>query len=322
MKTIHLPNRDKIINELTRRYEECLHKAEKGIHDDEEAQQFISLLAHYVYYVKNNPLTTRSIKDLFSHQEIIAGDKVLIEKADTIIEEMKQDRNKIVRYARRKGVNIPTYEFIDGARQLSPIEGLSFHLHFLDQFLNLPSNQQQVGEVPRRIGELTSINLDVQSLGGNSKAMEHMRKRYIEVSNQYAKDLKLQGVYLDYLRVDDYKALQTIWNEVYQEGDRDERIIFHLMYGDLFEKGRRFVQGQQREADEFVSKNITHLQRVHNYITDKVEDVPISERFLRWTVEHLGPTFVSLILLFILWIILNWFGIKISAQRLKSLTGF
>lgn len=131
----------------------------------------------------------------------------------------------------------------------------------------------------------------------------------------------MQGVHADYMRIEDYRALETVWREVYQESNQDELLMFHLEYGHLFEKNHNYYVRQQTEADDFVGKHVTHLQRVHNFLVDSLEDMPFREKFLRWTLEHFGPTLASLILLILLWLVLHWIGVDINLDDLKGTTG-
>jgi len=318
-----LPNRDKATNELTRRYEEVLRKSEIGIHNDEEAQQFISLIAHYVNYVKKNKLTEKAITVMYSHKEELAGDQVLIDEADKIIAQLKNDRNKVVRFANRHEIDTSRFEFDTSgvAQQITLDKEVSFNLNFLDDYLNLPSDQQQVSQLPRQIGHFQSMIFAVTQLASETPTLKKLRAEYSTISNEFAKKLKMQGVYLDYLRIEDYKALELVWREVYQEGNRDELLTFYLLYGDLLEKNRNFSQDQQRGANDFVAKHMTHLQRVHNYLTDELENVPASEKFAKWLVEHFGPTLVSLILIIIIYLILHRIDSKIDINSVKSWLG-
>lgn len=318
-----MPNRDKVINELTRRYEEVLKKSESGIHDDEEAQQFISLVAHYVNYVKKNELTQDAMTAMFNRKEALAGDQALIDEADNIIAQLKKDRNKVVKFANKKGIDTSPYQFDTHGvtQQITLDKEVSFNLSLLDSYLKLPSDQQRVSDLPSQISHFRSMVFATIQLAGETSILKKMRTDYSDTHDEFAKMLKMQGVYLDYLRVEDYKALELIWREVYQEGDQDEQLIFHLMYGDLFEKNRNFSGGQQKNADDFVAKHITHLQRVHNYLIDELENVPASEKFTRWSMEHFGPTLVSLLLILIIYAILHRIGVKVDINSVKDWIG-
>lgn len=318
---MELPNREKTVKELTRRYDEVIHKADTGLHDDQDAQQFISLVAHYINYVRSTKLTKDAIDALFSQQEKLAGDKVLIEEAEKIIIQLQKDRDKVVRYAKKKGIDVGVYQFdtSGSAQQITLDKEPSFYLTFLDDYLKLPSDQQEVSQLPSNLSRLRSIVFAVSTIAGDTKMLEKLRTDYQIISSEFEKKLRMQGVYLDYLRIEDYRALELIWREVYQEGSSDERVMFHLMYGDLFEKYRKFQDGQQTEADEFVKKHVTHLQRLHNYLSDTLEDIPYTEKFAHWTVEHFGPTLFSLIVILIIWAVLNLLGIKKGFEDLVQL---
>jgi hypothetical protein len=320
MKVFRLPNRPKLANELTRRYEEAIRHAENGVSDDEEATQFISLLAHYIQYVKKNDLTKAATEELFVQKELMSSDEKLVKEAEEIIEQMKKDRAKLIRYAKSKNISTDNYQFKNAQMITGDIEFAYNLTHLNDDFLNLPDDQQYITELPRAISHLLSMNWVAQNQGGETKKLGEMRKYYLELQTTYEKKLKLQGVFMDYLRIEDYKALNTVWKEVYREGNEEDLFIFHFEYGHLFEKNRHYSGGQLTEAKDFVGRFITHLQRFHNYLIDSIEDVPRAEKFLLWTVQHFGPTLVSVIIIILLYIFLNWIGIKIDLDTIKSYT--
>lgn len=319
MKWFKLPNRTKIINELTRRYDEAIRHAENGVSDDEAATQFLSLLAHYMQYVKKNDLTKGAVEDLFKQKELLASDAELVKEADEIIEQMKKDRTSLIRYAKSKNISTDNYEFKNGQQITGDIE-FSYYLTHLNDYLNLPSDEQSIADLPRAMSHLLSMNFVAQQQGGETKKMREMRQKYLDLQTAYQKKLKLEGVFMDYLRIEDYRALEIVWKEVYREGSDDELLLFHLQYGHLFEKNRHYSGGQLTEAEDFVGRHITHLQRLHNYLIDAVEDVPKLEKFWLWTVEHFGPTLFSLILIILIYLFLNWIGVKIDLETLKSYT--
>lgn len=320
MRFFAIPDRTKITNELSRRFDEVQRRSEKGISNDEEAQQFISLLAHYVQYVKENELTKQAVERMFKRRDILASDQALIDEAEKIIEEMKIDRAKLIRFAKSKGISTDNYQFRNGQTITGEIE-FSFNLNHLNGYLDLPSDQQLISDLPRSIGDLLSMNFVAQQQGGETKSLKEMRQKYRDIQNSYSKKLKLQGVFLDFLRVEDFRAIEKVWKEVYAEGVGDELLIFHLEYGHLFEKNRHYSGGQAAEANDFLTKHMTHLQRFHNYLMDALEDVPKKEKFLKWTVEHFGPTFVSVLVLLAIYLILYWLGIKIELDTLKDYIG-
>lgn len=318
---VFLPNRTKLKNELTRRYEEASRFSEKGIHNDEDAQQFINTLAHYVYYVKKNPLTQQAIEKLFKEQKALADDAKIILEAEKIIEELKTDRGRLVRIARSKGINTDEYEFRDGVQQITGDMEFSFYITQLNSFLDRDPDAQLTSEVPGAISNLLSMVFAIRQLSGNTRTLQKIQDDYRKTSSEYTKKLKLQGVYLDYLRTQDYLALETVWKEVYREGTDDELLLFHVMYGDLFESNRTYQNNQIQDADNFVSKHESYLRRIHNYLIDSIDDVPRYEKFVKWTANHFGPTVMSLLLLvFILWF-LRQIGININFDELKSITG-
>ncbi|HEU5004737.1 MAG TPA: hypothetical protein VFT49_01480 [Candidatus Saccharimonadales bacterium] len=318
-----LPNRDKIINELTRRYEEVLRRSESRLKNDEDARQFISLIAHYINYIKQDELTEEAITKLFKNKEALASDQVLIDEADKIIVQLRKDRNKVVKFAAKQGIDTGPYQFNTSstAQQITLDKEVSFNLSFLDNFLKLPSDHQRVSDLPNQIGHFRSIIFATTQLAGETRALTKLKSDYSDISNEFAKKLKMQGVYLNYLRIEDYQALEVVWREVYQESDHDEQFIFHFMYGDLFEKNRTFSPGQQNDANEFVSKYMSHLQRVHNYLIDGLENAPSSEKFVKWLVEHFGPTLASVIIILVIYVILRHLGLKIDINSLKNWVG-
>lgn len=323
MRELQMPNRDKTTNELTRRYEEVLRKSDGGIHNDEDAQQFISLVAHYVYYVKKSNLTQKAVTKLLAQHELLASDKVIVDEAEKLINQLAKDRKRVVAFAKKHGINTGIYEFntTGVAQQITKDKEVSFHLTFLDTYLNLPSDQQLVSELPQQFSRLESIIFAITQQVAETKMLKDLRSNYKVISKDFDKKLKMQGVYLDYLRIEDYKAIELIWREVYHEGDPNELLMFYFVYGDLFEKNRTYPSDQQGDADDFLSKHVTHLQRVHNYLIDSLEDVPFGEKMLHWVIEHFGPTLVSLILIILLSLLLGWLGVSRGVEELRSLLG-
>lgn len=317
MKWNKLPNRTKIVSELSRRYEEVLRRAENNVTNDEEATQFLTLLAHYMEYVKKNEITKDATAKLFKQKDLLASDAVLIKEAEDIIEQLNIDKAVLVRFAKSKNIKTDNYKFKNGQRITGDIE-FSYYLNHLDEYLDLPSDAQSISDIPRTISNLLSMNFIAQTQGSKTKKLTEMRNKYIELQNEYSKKLKLEGVYIDYLRIEDFRALELVWKEVYHEGEASELLLFHFEYGHLFEKNRYFSDGQLTDAKDFVARHVTHIQRLNNYLIDSIEDVPKLEKFGLWTVEHFGPTLFSLIIIIILYYFLNWIGIKIDLNTLKD----
>lgn len=320
---MRIRDREKTTSELTRRYEEVRRKAEAGIHNDKEAEQFVSLIAFYLNYVKKQRLTKAALASLKIDQAKLTDEATLIKEAEKIIDQMKIDRDTLVGYAVRRDVSIERYEFDLSGRtqQITGDKEVSFYLTFLDDYLNKPSDQQLISELPGQIGRLQSIIFALNQLPRPTAKLKELHDQYRDVSGEYEKKLRMQGVYLDYLRVADYEALEIVWREVYQEGDPDERIMFHLLYGDLFEENRTYGNGQQADADEFVVKHMAHIERFHNYLVDELEDVPWYSFVLSWLGEHFAPTLVSTIIIVLIALGLGAIGVQVGIDGIRTILG-
>ncbi len=97
-------------------------------------------------------------------------------------------------------------------------------------------------------------------------------------------------------------------------------LLFHLQYSHLFENNASYSGGQQSEADKFVDDYTTYTSRFHNHLIDHIENVPLREEFALWFFEHFGPTFVSVLIIFLIILIVNWLtGGAVSYNDVKEL---
>lgn len=317
MNWLRIPNRAKYINELTRRYDEVLRHAEKGVTDDEQATQFLSLLAHYMQYVHKHALTKDATDNLFVQKEKMTSDDELQDEAVGIIERMKKDRAALIRYAKTKNISTDNYVFRNGQTLTQDI-AFAYDLDRLNEYLNLPADQQSMTELPENIGHLLAMNWQAQDQGGKTSKLGDMREQYQELQKAFEKKLILKGVFMDYLRLEDFNALNTAWKVAYREGSDDELQIFHFEYAHLFDKGARYNGRKVDDAKEFVGKHLTHLQRLHNYLIDALEDTPKHEKLFLWIAEHFAPTLFSLVILWLIVQLLHLLGINIPFLTLKS----
>lgn len=321
MNILQIPDRPKIINELDRRYQEVKQLADRGIHNDSEAQQFINMVAHYQNYVIKNPITKKVFDKLFKEKSLKKVDDGLVKDAELLIQKLKDDRRKLITRARKLKIDINAYKSEPGHGQITGEMEFSFYLSLLDGYLDLPDDEQRTKDLPRAISNLTQLIFHLQKTGGKKSDLEKLRNDWILKSADYEKRLKNQDVYLDYMRINDYKAINFIWREVYRENDFDDSMMFQLSYGDLFEKNRNFTGQQQLNANDFVNEHMTHLQRMHNHLIDSVEGMPWFEKLRAWTVEHLGPTFVSLLVLLAIYYIAKRLGLELGFLDIKDRTG-
>lgn len=299
-------NRVRVQNELSRRYDEVMRLAEKKIHDDKQAERFISAIAHYVNYAKKNKLTNKAILQLTADKDFMRKDKELCSKADAIIAEMKADRDRLVEIARTHDIDPDAYEFTVGAGEITGEKEFSFYLSHLNEYLNLPSDKQGTGELPGNILYLTQLVHEIVAKAGETEELTAIKTKHLKHRGAFEQELKLHGVHMDYLRYEDYKHLEMAWKEVYQQAVGDELLLFHLQYMHLFERGVSYSGSQQYEADNFIDDYVTHLNRFHNHLIDQIENVPVREEFATWFVEHFGPTFVSVLIIFGLYGLLYW----------------
>lgn len=320
---MRLQNRDKTKAELSRRYREVAHRVDLGIHTSEEADQFVMLIAHYFKYVTDSSLTNKFTKKLMEHREFANEDKALAAEAKMIIEGLKTSRDKLVRFGRRQQIDVGPFNFVTSGQihQIAQDKEVSFNLHLLDGFLELPSEQQEPAQVPDAIRNLQSVIFSLAQLTKLSRGILLIQEEYKSLAADYERKLSSMGILVDYLRIQDYQALRLVWQEVYKVGDDDERVLFQLMYGDLFEKNRSYSNSQQQDADEFLSKYSNHLSRLHNHLLDRIEDVPARAILTAWIVEHFAPTLVSFLLIVLISVVLGLFGIHLGIDALQETLG-
>lgn len=313
--------RNRITKELGRRFDEVQQSIKGNYYSHDSIERFVNLIAHYINYAKREKLTSNSISKLLKKRQQESLDKELVSEGEAIIIQLKKDRNTVVNIAKKNKLEIPEYEFKEGTHSLTELQSISFTLHFLDNFLNTPDEQQYVGEIPKEIASLRSIIGSLEYLGLKSKKLKAMSKSYLELGNSYGKKLKLQGVYDDYLRVNDYQQLEILWKSVYQELGSDEGLMLGLKFGEILNgnSARNFNEEQRRQADELVAQTIEHLQRFHNHLIDDIEDIPRKELVFQWSAQHLLPTFVSLIIIALIYQALKLIGIDISFETITNL---
>lgn len=313
-------NRGRTQNELDRRYQEVLRLADKRATDDKQSERFLTAIAHYLNYAKNNKLTKAAIDNLATDKDIKRKDDELCAKADIIIAQMKTDRDELIKIAKKKGIDINAYKFQVGVGQITGEQEFSFYLNHLNGFLDLPSDQQGIGELPSNILNLVQLANEIINNFGETKRLKELKETYLKKRNEFEQDLKIHGVHLDYLRFEDYKHLDVAWKEIYQQGTSDELLIFHLQYGHLFENNVSYSGGQQAEADRFVDDFTTYISRFHNHLVDHIENVPLKEEFAVWFVEHFGPTFISVLIIFFILMVVNWItGGAVTYDEVKQL---
>lgn len=320
---MRVQNREKTQKELTRRRDEVLRRSTAGLQSDKDAEQFITLLAHYVKYVKDSKLTQKAIKRLNDQQDHDVNDKKLVAEAEKIIEELKASRDRLTRYARRRNINTGPYKFDTSGRvqEITGAQEVAFHLTFLNEFLDKHSDEQYVSEIPDQIKRLRSIIFALNQLTSPTRTIGQIEDQYKNVATRFEHKLREQGVLLDYLRIQDYRELDVLWQQVYKRGTDDNLTLFQLMYGHLFERNRTYSSDQQQDADEFVSTYVNYLERVHNYLTDRLEDVPALEVLWQWVIQHFAPTLVSFILLVLISLALGALGIQLGIDGLRTLLG-
>lgn len=299
-------NRGRVLNELNRRYQEVMRLAEKGIHDDKQAERFLTAVAHYVNYAKSNKLTKGAIKNLSENKDIKRKDDELCNKADMIIAQMKKDRDELIKLAKQNNIDVDAYQFQVGVGQITGDQEFSFYLDHLNNYLNLDSDKQGIGELPSNMLYIVQLVNELVDKIGETPRLKELKDGYLKSRNEYEQQLKVHGVHLDYIRFEDYKNLDLAWKEIYRQSTGDELLLFHFEYGHLFENNRRYSSGQQGDADRFVDDYTTYVSRFHNHLVDHIENVPLREELAIWFVEHFGPTFVSVLIIFLILALVNW----------------
>jgi hypothetical protein len=315
--------RDKTLQSLTRRFDEVISLTNGNFNTSERYYQFLYNITHYMRYVDENHLTNSAIKRLKEDKRRKKLDKQLVNQADLIIERMRVDRDKIAALARRRGIVATAPDTGGVARRLTDEEVIGLHIAAVNNYLE--GNDQYVGDLSRNIGELRQAAFYLsQSMTRPPQWLQDIRTSYNDDQNDVSRKVESFKILSDYLRLHDYRELEKISNYVNDKADHQEALMFLLVNDDLIDKSntRHFnatdVQHAKKMSDEYVG----HLQRVHNYLIDELENPRWYERMWMWLKEHLLPTFISLVIVFAVYAIARFvFHIPLEPQAIKDLIG-
>lgn len=312
--------RDKTLQTLTRRFNEVISLANGGLTTPQRYYQFLTNITHYMRYVDENRLTRGAIKKLKEDKRRKKLDEALIKQADVIIERMKLDRDKLVATARRRGIAISMPDTGGAARQLTNKEVTGLHIAALNIYLE--GDEQYVGDLPKNIGELRQAAWYLsQEMTRPPKWLVDLCTSYNEDQNDIARKIESFKVLSDYLRLDDYKELEKISNYVNDTANEQEALFFLVINDNLIDRSnsRSFNSTDIQHAKDMSDEYIGHLQRVHNYLTDELENPGWHERLWAWFREHLLPTFISLLIVLVVYAIARFvFNLPIEIHAVKD----
>lgn len=316
--------RDKTLQSLTRRFDEVISLTNGGFNTPELYYQFLTNITHYMRYVEENRLTRSAIKRLKEDKRRKNLDKALVKQADAIVERMKVDRDKIVASARRRGIAMAMPDTGGAARRLTNEEVTGLHIAAVNIYLE--GDDQYVGDLSRSIGELRQAAWYLsQEMPRPPKWLVDLRTSYNEDQNDVARKVESFKVLSDYLRLDDYRELEKISNYVNDKADQQEALMFLLTNDDLIDRSnsRRFNANDIQHAKNMSDKYVGHLQRVHNYLIDELENPSWYERLWMWFREHLLPTFVSLLIVLVVYAIARFaLHMPVELQAIKDMVKF
>lgn len=314
--------RDKTLQTLTRRFNEVTSLTNGGLDSPQRYYQFLINVSHYMRYINENRLTRGAIKRLKEDKRRKKLDGALVKQADVIIERMKLDRDKLSLTARRKGIAIAMPDTSGVARQLTNKEVVGLHIAALNTYLE--GDEQYVGDLPKHIGELRQAAWYLsQEMTRPPKWLVDLRTSYNEDQNDIARKIESFKVLSDYLRLDDYRELEKINNYVNDTADQQDALLFLVINDNLIDRSnsRSFNPTDIQHAKDMSDEYIGQLLRVHNYLTDELENPRWYERLWTWSREHLLPTFISLLIVLAIYAIARFiFHMPIELQTIKDIT--
>jgi hypothetical protein len=313
--------REKALVRLRGRYDDVTALMERGLSSPQHYYQLLSNVAHYAQYVDETKVARKAIKKLSHNKQATKLDKELIEDADKLLERMKVDRDKLMKAARRRGIKVEFPDTGGVARRLTDEEGFAIHLSGVNNFLD--DKDQYVGDLPKYMGELRVCAWRLaEMMQRPPQWLEDLKTAYNADQDAFAIKLERLKVLKDYLRLDDYKEIEKIRSYIYGTATNNEALYFVLINDDLIDKSntRQYQPSDVHAAKEKADAYIVHLQRLHNYLEDELENPSIWEKAWTWILEHLLPTFASSLILLVIYLVLHHlFNVPISLKEVLGM---
>lgn len=297
--------------ELSRRLEEITWFKKIDLESPELARNFFSRIADYMNLVSTNSRLKKYVEKLYAQRQNLAIDKDLVDEGDKLIKHLDREFKLLKNAIKNKNIKLPTYEemFPGGSGTITPtpMQFLAMNFKQISSFLN--NKNQFVGDIPKIFAEMDMALNSAKKIGLNMNDHEKRFKKYYKNLNSYKAKLRLQKVTISFLRFDDYEHLEDIWRFYYStEEIKFSRLNFFL--GNILndEIVLPVVTSEEKKyLYEFKPEYLLHIQRFHNYLIDQLENKSLVEKVFIWLWDNLGKTFISLIVILIIFLIFNKF---------------
>lgn len=311
--------REHVLKVLERRYSEVIVLAKSPIATPGQYNRFLSNLAHYLQYLTKNRLTKRALSKLLHRKTLVNLEKTLLSEKDEIIKKLTADQAKLAKLAKNKGLLSKNTKPSTNSSKLSDKQTFALRFNELSEFIE--AKEHSMRDLPNQIGNLRTIVETLRQMGIGERSLKPLADSYGTLQDEFAKKLVLLEVFGDYLRQNDYKELDRVRRYIYQEADSGEVQRLLSDNYDLIDAtfNKNYDQKDLANVRQKVEEYSNHLQRLHNYMIDVLEIEPVSERLRKWSLQHFGPTLVSLVIILALYTALTAiFGFTIDVDTIKQ----
>jgi hypothetical protein len=309
-------NRDRTSKELERRYQEAVLRTKDVIETPLQYEQMLVSISHYMQFLTANRLLRGAVKRLTGEKKAVKTDKEIATEAAELIARIKQDRDKLVEIAQKKGIPIILDPEIKGAIPENYLFAVT--LGGVDEFLG--QDDREVSQIPKHLGNMRVMVQRLVRQGVSKRDLKPYADPYSPLQNEFAKKLRLHQLYTNYLRLDDYKVLEDVRRYIYQEmTEWEEQIVFLSVdnddlidYSHTKQYDRDELYGAKQRQIEYAG----YLMRLHNYLVDYIDKLPFMVRMWRWLFANFGSTFVSVLIIVGLYFLALWAGLPIEPEKL------
>lgn len=304
---------------LLRRYDEALKFAESPLSPD-NMNKFLYKIAHYMTYAHSIRCLKSVIGDLSKARSQKALTKNLLDASKNIINELKSHREDLDDIIKSNEISVPKYKFKEGFHQLTEEESISFSLHYMDNYLKLPEDQQYVGLIPNHLGSIRSILGSLEFLNVTDIRISGIREWAGRSEARLKNLLTLQDVWSDYLRAGDFQVLEAIRKKYYNDSfSEDDSHQFEISYmGLLSYSGSRYDSAHLQQVEKFRDDLLQSLYRFNHYLLDGLEEVPWWESAMTWTKDHFLPTAISLLIIYTIYYLFYSLGKNVPVETIMK----
>ena len=323
-------NRDKILNELSRRLLEVNEFEDKPLNSQKLAQNYFSRIADYMNYVQVDSLLKSFCENLKQEGEKLINDKQFVKESFQTLNKVSDDLDNINKVLKKKKFEIiPIEKIVTPGVPVAISTKSSISLTYQDlkgvinryNKSNKEEKTQYIFEVAKCIRSLWMLLGSMDSEGFKDKKLTEISDSYQPLLENYEKKRSRQDQEMSYLRITDYERLSEVWRLFYDGANLKNAPYLRLLTGDILASKTTYPHLYEREAkklNELKEEYSGHLHRFNNYLTDRLEEKVWYVETAKWLLDSFGKTFAGLALVVGLWYLLNWFGVKISLEFIKN----